>query len=96
MFHRPAKKYHHQQSNKKKNKISLWLWNRITNHMANFFQEEGQEGWKEPTHFYQKTLDPISTQVIDLAQESDEENTKVKNKLEKRDPDFDHVKHFFP
>ncbi|KNZ64646.1 hypothetical protein VP01_10083g1, partial [Puccinia sorghi] len=49
---------------------------------------------KNPPTFSQSTLDPGSSQVINLAQDSDEENAKVKHKRQRRDPEFDYVKNF--
>jgi len=40
-------------------------------------------------------LDPSSSQVIDLAQDSDEENEKVKHKRQRKNPEFDDIKIFF-
>ena len=43
----------------------------------------------------QSTLEPISSQVINLAQDSDEENEKVKHKRQRKNPEFDDIKIFF-
>jgi len=45
--------------------------------------------------FSQSTADDTSSQYIDLAQDSDEENSKVKNKHQRGNPEFDHIKKFF-
>ena len=39
--------------------------------------------------------DAATSEVIDLAQDSDEENEKVKNKRQRKNPEFDDIKIFF-
>ena len=58
-------------------------------------KKKGKKTAKNTPTCSQSTLDPGSSQVIDLAQDSDEENAKVKHKRQRRDPEFDDVKNFF-
>ena len=58
-------------------------------------QKKDQKPTKKKHTCSQSTLEPSSSQVIDLAQDSEEENEKVKHKLQRKNPEFDDVKIFF-
>ena len=58
-------------------------------------QKKGQKPTKKKHTCSQSTLEPSSSQVIDLAQDSEEENEKVKHKRQRKNPEFDDVKIFF-
>ena len=58
-------------------------------------KKKGKKTANNPPACSQSTMDLSSSQVINLAQDSDEENSKVKHKRQRRDADFDDVKIFF-
>ena len=58
-------------------------------------KKKGKKAAKNPPPCSQSTLDPSSSQVIDLAQDSDDENAKVKHKRQRRNAEFDDIKIFF-
>ena len=58
-------------------------------------KKKGKKAAKNPPTCSQSTIDPSSSQVINLAQDSDEENAKVKHKRQRKNPDFDDIKSFF-
>ena len=58
-------------------------------------KKKGKKAAKNPPTCSQSTIDPSSSQVIDLAQDSDEENAKVKHKRQRKNPEFDDIKSFF-
>ncbi|KNZ49497.1 hypothetical protein VP01_4976g1, partial [Puccinia sorghi] len=49
-------------------------------------KKKGKKTAKNPPTCSQSTLDPSSSQVINLAQDSDNKNAKVKHKRQRRDP----------
>ncbi|KNZ46208.1 hypothetical protein VP01_7471g1, partial [Puccinia sorghi] len=58
-------------------------------------KKKGKKTSKNPSACSQLNLDPMSSQVINLAQDLDEQNAKVKCKPQRRDPVFDYFKNFF-
>ncbi|KNZ53644.1 hypothetical protein VP01_3178g4, partial [Puccinia sorghi] len=58
-------------------------------------KKKGKKTSKNPPSFSQSNLKPGSSQVIDLAQDSDKENAKVKHKFQQRDPELDYMKKIF-
>jgi len=58
-------------------------------------KKKGKKVAKNPPPCSESTLDPSSFQVIDLTQDSDDENTKVKHKHQRRNAEFDNIKIFF-
>ena len=58
-------------------------------------KKQGKKKKKNTPVFSQSTADDTSSQYINLAQDSDEENSKVKNKHQQENPEFDHIKKFF-
>lgn len=59
------------------------------------FKKKLNKKKKNTPNLSQSTNDITSSQVIDLAQDSDEENSKAKNKRQCGNPAFDHIKDYF-
>ncbi|KNZ48301.1 hypothetical protein VP01_5766g1, partial [Puccinia sorghi] len=66
-----------------------------TNHKLPQSSKKGKKTAKNPPTCSQSTLDLSSSHVIDLSQDLEEENAKVKHKPQRRDPVFDDFKDCF-
>ena len=60
-----------------------------------FLKKKSKKPSKNHPTCSQSNLDPSSSQVINLAQDSNEENAKVKHKRQRKVPEFDDIKMFF-
>ncbi|KNZ55057.1 hypothetical protein VP01_277g7 [Puccinia sorghi] len=58
-------------------------------------KKNGKKNSKNPPTCSQLTLGPSSSQLIDLTQDLDKGNTKLKHKCQRRDPESYNVKNFF-